>query len=409
MSQRVAVTGLGVVSPLGNTLADFRGRLLEGASGAGPITVFDPASLPTRIAAQADTRGLSLEHKDRKVAFAIAAARDAVLDAQTAGMPLRAHYPPGSGGLSIGIGLELFAMPDMVRLLETKQMPPDAHPLTFLQTPSDICAHIISKEHGLGRPPLTHIAACAASTDAIGVAFRMLRDGKCAWMLAGGADSMLNPLGVGGFCKLDALTRRNAEPHKASRPFDRHRDGFLLGEGAGMLALEPLEAARARGAKVYAEIDGYGNSFDAYGISEPHPNGDGALLAMRRALDSAAIGPGGICYINAHGTSTPKNDPVEALAIRRLWGEHTARAAVSSTKSMLGHLISASGAVETVATVICGASGWMHATANLDEPDPACDLDHIRGGPRRMEHGHILKNSFGFGGQNAALVLHIAG
>jgi 3-oxoacyl-[acyl-carrier-protein] synthase II len=266
---------------------------------------------------------------------------------------------------------------------------------------------MICKEHGLSRPPMTHISACAASTDAIGAAFRMIRDGQCAWMLAGGTDSMINPMGVGGFCKLNALSRRNDAPQKASRPFDKDRDGFLLGEGAGMLVLESLDNARARGARIYAEILGYGNSFDAHGISEPHPRGDGALLAMQRAVQMAGIQPHDVCHINAHGTGTLKNDPVETLAIRRLFGAHAEHVTVSSTKSMMGHLISASGAVEVAAMLVCAQSGWVHPTINLDNPDPACDLDYVPGKPRKLGDGCLMKNSFGFGGQNASLVFRM--
>jgi 3-oxoacyl-[acyl-carrier-protein] synthase II len=280
--------------------------------------------------------------------------------------------------------------------------------LTFLQTPSDLCLHLISREHGLGRAPLLHVSACAASTDAIGLAFRMIASGSREWMLAGGADSMINPMGVAGFCKLQAMTTRNDEPKRASRPFDRDRDGFLLGEGAGVLVLEPLDQALARGARIYAEIRGYGNSFDAHGISDPHPQAEGAVLAMRRALECAALAPHEVGCVNAHGTSTPKNDPVETLGIRRVFGAHADRLQVTSTKSMIGHLISASGAVETVAQIACGAAGWVHPTINLEHPDADCDLDYVRGAPCRAQGPVFLKNSFGFGGQNASLVVQMA-
>lgn len=404
MNRRVAVTGMGVVSPLGNDLPVFRERLLAGESAAGPITLFDPAALATRIAAQAQAPVVA---SDRKIGFGVCAARAAVEDANDAGTALAAHYPAGSGGLSLGIGLELFSMPDMVELL---QQPTDSkrHPLTFLQTPSDICLHLISREHGLLRPPLLHISACAASTDAIGLAFRMIRSGERDWMLAGGTDSMINPMGVAGFCKIQAMTTRNDDPRRASRPFDRDRDGFLLGEGAGVLVLEPMQQAQARGARIYAEIRGYGNSFDAHGISDPHPQAEGAMLAMQRALQSAEMTPTEVGCVNAHGTSTPKNDPVETLGIRRVFGAHADSLKVNSTKSMIGHLISASGAVEVVAQIACAADGWIHPTINVDEPDADCDLDYVRTGPCRMQRPVFLKNSFGFGGQNACLVVQMA-
>lgn len=409
--RRVVITGVGIVSPLGHELSEFRRNLLSGLSAAAPITVFDPARLPTRIAAQVDASSLPTQTRDRKIAFGLAAARAAIADADGGdALPLVEYYAGTGGGLSLGIGLELFSMPDMVKFLEREEIPAGVHAQTFLQTPSDVCAHLICREHDFLRaPPLVHVSACAAATDAIGTAFRMIRDGRRRWMLAGGADSMINPMGVGGFCAIEATTRRNHEPQRASRPFDRDRDGFLLGEGAGLLVLETLDDAQARGARIYGEVSGYGNSFDAYGISEPHPEGEGALLAMQRALADAGLQPEDISYINAHGTSTPKNDVVETRAIRRLLGRHAERVPVSSTKSMIGHLISAAGAVELAAAILCAQAGWVHPTINLERPDPACDLDYVAEGARRVKVETILKNSFAFGGQNASLVIRMAG
>jgi 3-oxoacyl-[acyl-carrier-protein] synthase II len=223
-------------------------------------------------------------------------------------------------------------------------------------------------------------------------------------VLAGGTDSMINPLGIGGFCKLCALSRRNEEPAAASRPFDRGRDGFVLGEGAAMLVLEPLESARGRGAEVLAEVCGYGNSFDALGISEPHPEGRGAVQAMERALADAQLRPEQVDVINAHGTGTPKNDPVETLAIKRVFGEHARRMPVCATKSMIGHLISAAGAVEALAAIIGLQGGWVHPTINLEDPDPACDLDYVPRVSRDWPVSVVMSNSFAFGGQNASVI-----
>ena len=398
VSRRVVVTGLGVITPLGNDLETLTSALLSGKSAAGPITHFDPAQLPTRIAAQVDASGLAV-HPDRKWSFALAASQQAIEDAF--GSQLPAH-----GGLSLGIGLDLFSMADLIQYLKHHGIPPECDRQTFLQTPSEMCIHEICRQFGLTHPPQTHISACAASSDAIGHAFQTIRRGQCEWMLAGGTDSMINPMGVAGFCKIRATTCRNQEPQTASRPFDRQRDGFLLGEGAALLVLEERERAVARGARLYGEMLGYGNSFDAHGISEPHPQGEGALLAMQRALASAGLNVQEIAYINAHGTSTPKNDPVETLAIRRLLGEQADRVWVSSSKSMLGHLISASGAVEVAATLACARLGQAHGTINLSDPDPKCDLDYMPEGPRPLPPGSlILKNSFAFGGQNSSLVL----
>jgi len=396
MRRRVAVTGMGVVTPIGNTVDAFRESLLDGVSGVGPITLFDPSSLPTRIAAEVKWDGPIL--RDRKITFALEAARQA-LDAS--------GRPRGDGGLSLGIGLELFSMDDLAAMHRPGFLPPASRKdrLSFLQTPSDLCVPLLSRRHDLRRPPLTHVSACAAGTDAIGAAFRRVADGRADWMVAGGTDSMINPLGVGGFCRIGATTTANEEPARASRPFDRRRDGFVLGEGAGMLVLEPLEAARARGATVYAEVAGYGCSFDAHGISEPHPEGRGAWQAMARALDDAGLPPSAVDVVNAHGTSTPKNDPVETAALKRLLGGRAKDVPVCATKSMIGHLISAAGAVEAVAAVACMRAGKVHPTINLDEPDPACDLDYVPRRARPHAQKVVLSNSFGFGGQNASIVL----
>jgi len=399
MRRRVAVTGMGVICPIGNSPDEFRENLLLGVSGVGPVTLFDPASLPTRIAAEVKWRGPIL--RDRKITFALEAAEQALGPS---------GRPRGEGGISLGIGLEMFSMDDLAACRRPGFALPSSRQdrMSFLQTPSDLCVQLISKRYGLTRPPLTHVSACAAGTDAIGAAFRMVADGRRAWMLAGGTDSMINPLGVGGFCRIGATTTSNSEPERASRPFDRRRDGFVLGEGAGVLVLEGLEEARARGARVYAEIAGYGNSFDAHGISEPHPEGRGAYQAMERALKDADVPPMAIDCINAHGTSTPKNDPVETMAIKRLLGARAKDVPVCATKSMIGHLISAAGAVEAIAAILCMNAGWVHPTINLDEPDPACDLDYVSHHARRQGQRCVLSNSFGFGGQNASILLRAA-
>ena len=396
MKRRVVVTGLGVVSPIGNTVDEFGRNLFDGVSGVGPITLFDPAELPTRIAAEVRWSGPVL--RDRKITFGLEAARQAV---ESGGRP------PGRGGVSLGIGLELFSMADLAASRAPGFVPPAdrAARLSFLQTPSDFCVQLISHRYGLTAPPLTHVSACAAGTDALGAAFRRVASGACDWMLAGGADSMINPLGVGGFCRIGATSTSNDRPTQASRPFDRRRDGFVLGEGAGMLLLESLEGAKARGAAIHAEILGYGNSFDAHGISEPHPEGRGAWQAMSAALAEGATSPDEVDAINAHGTSTPKNDPAETLAIKQLLGARAAKVPVCATKSMIGHLISAAGAVEAIAAILGMKAGRVHPTINLDEPDPACDLDYVPHRAREHRQRRVLSNSFGFGGQNASLLL----
>jgi 3-oxoacyl-[acyl-carrier-protein] synthase II len=252
---------------------------------------------------------------------------------------------------------------------------------------------------------LTHVSACAAGTDAIGAAFRAIAWGRRRWMMAGGADSMINPLGIAGFCSIGATSTANDDPPRASRPFDRRRSGFVLGEGAGVLVLERLDDARARGAKIHAEISGYGASFDAHGISEPHPEGRGAVQAMSRALADARLNPDEVDAINAHGTGTPKNDPVETLAIKRTFGDRARRMPIAATKSMIGHLIAAAGAVEAIAAIACLQASVVHPTINLDDPDPSCDLDYVPHTARDWRQRHVLSNSFAFGGQNASIVL----
>jgi 3-oxoacyl-[acyl-carrier-protein] synthase II len=397
---RVVITGVGAVTPLGDDAPSLVAGLLAGRSGVGPITRFDAEGFSTRIAAQAPWSG-GEGLRDCKIAFALEAARQAIEQASASG-----ERPRGTGTLSLGIGLELFSMPDMAALHAGAELPGTlAERLTFLQTPSDLAVHLIAARYELRGPPRTHVSACAAGADAVGAAFRLVAQGRTRWALAGGADSMINPLGVAGFCKLRAMSRRNDDPAAASRPFDRGRDGFVLGEGAGLLVLERLEDARARGAVILAEVGGYANTFDAHGISEPHPEGEGAYRAMAGAVADAGLTPDDVDCVSAHGTSTPKNDPVETLAIRRLLGERAGDVPVVAPKSALGHLISAAGAVEIVAAVGCLGAQRLHPTLNLSDPDPACDLDYVAEGARDYEHRTVLCNSFGFGGQNACVLL----
>ena len=402
MSYRVAVTGMGVVSPLGRTVDGFRDALFAGRSGIGPITAFDPATLPTRIAAEVRWDGELM--RDRKISFVLDAAAQAMKAATRAGT-----RPSGDGGLSLGLGLELFSMDDLAAKRRGRPAPEGiAARAVYLQTPSDLCVSMVAGRFELRAPPVTHVSACAAGTDAIGSAFRMIASGRRRWMMAGGADSMINPLGVAGFCSIGATSTANDDPPRASRPFDLRRSGFVLGEGAGVLILERLEDARARRTQVHAEICGYGASFDAHGISEPHPDGRGAFQAMSRALAEAQVDPDRIDCINAHGTATPKNDPVETLAIKRLFGRRAYEIPVCATKSMIGHLIAAAGAVEAIAAIAGMKSGVVHPTINLDHPDPACDLDYVPHSARSHRQRFVLSNSFAFGGQNASLVLRTA-
>jgi 3-oxoacyl-[acyl-carrier-protein] synthase II len=403
---RAVITGMGVVTPLGNDLVAFRDCLLAGRSGIRSLSLFPAGALPSHIAGECTPQTAGF--KDRKILFALEATRAALVDA---GFDPDGRHRQAEErlALSLGIGLELFDVEDLVSLSRNGyETPAEAQGrVDFLQTPADRCADALGSSFGLQTPHAIHISACAAGTDAIGHACRLVRRGAASVVLAGGTDSMLNPMGLAGFCRLGALSTRNNQPERASRPFDRDRDGFVLGEGSGMLVVEDLEHAVRRGARIYAELVGYGNSFDAYSVSDPHPEGRGALLAMERAVRSAGIAPKDISCINAHGTSTPKNDPVETLAIRRLLDERAPQVPISATKSMIGHLISAAGAVETIAAIMCACSGYVHATINLENPDPLCDLDYVPGVARPCRVEYILKNSFAFGGQNAALVLRM--
>ncbi len=407
--KRVVVTGMGVVTPLGNTLDSFRQGLLEGCSGVTGITVFDPLSLPARIAGQCSLPGYRF--KDRKIDFALAATHSAVIQANQGGRALEHYYPLHERGISMGVGLELFNMADLVQCAVADEFEAVAcsDTIEFLQTPGDLCVREMAGVFAAGLPAAIHVSACAAGTDAIGDAFLSISSGQARMMLAGGTDSMINPLGLSGFCKLNALSTRNADPQKASRPFDRNRDGFVLGEGAAVLVLENYEDAIRRGADIYAEILGYGNSLDAHSISEPDPQGRGAALAMRKAIKMAGLNPCDIAYVNAHGTSTPKNDPAETRGLKVVFGEQACRIPVSSTKSMIGHLISAAGAVEAVASIICAGVGMVHPTINLDNPDPECDLDYVCSKNRALEGRFFMSNSFAFGGMNASLVLGLGG
>ncbi|MEI6807271.1 MAG: beta-ketoacyl-[acyl-carrier-protein] synthase family protein [bacterium] len=402
--KRVAVTGMGVVTPLGNTLESFRQGLLEGRSGVSGITHFTPGTLPSRIAGQCTLP--QYRFKDRKIDFATAATRSAVDQANHSGISLQQYYQPADRGISMGIGLELFNLTDLVKFAcdkdRDKRIRTDN--IEFLQTPGDLCVKEMAKVFASGIPAAIHISACAASTDSIGDAFLSIARGQARMMLTGGTDSMINPLGVGGFCKLNALSTRNDEPHKASRPFDRGRDGFVLGEGAAVLVLENLDDAVHRGATILAEVMGYGNALDAYSISEPDPQGRGAAMAMRQALATAGLSCADISYINAHGTSTPKNDPAETRAIKTVFGDRAFKIPVSSTKSMIGHLISAAGAVEAVASILCANSGMVHPTINQDHPDQECDLDYVANKAKNADVKYFMSNSFAFGGMNSSLV-----
>ncbi len=401
--RRVVVTGLGVVSPIGVGVDAFWDALLRGRSGIGPITRFDPSPFPTRIAGE--VRGFDpLAHLPRRdvvrtdafIHYALASARQAIADAR-----LEIDGRGDRVGVSIGTGMGgiplLMTAYDALLREGVQAISPYAMP-GFLP---NMAAGWVSMRTGARGPIASPSTACAAGNQAIGDAFRLIQRGEADVMLAGGTDALIHPIVIGCFCALRALSTLNEDPPRASRPFDKERDGFVLAEGAGMLVLEELESARARGARVYAELVGYGLTADAHHPTAPST--DGPARALAAALADGGLRPEDVDYINAHGTSTPHNDINETRAIKQVFGAHARRVAVSSTKSMTGHLIGAAGAVEAIATVLAIERGIVPPTINYRTPDPECDLDYVPNEPRRMEVRAAVSNSFAFGGTNATL------
>jgi 3-oxoacyl-[acyl-carrier-protein] synthase II len=412
MKRRVVITGLGVVTPLGNDVATFWEGLLEGRSGVGPITQFDPAELEVKIAAEVkDFDPVTLFGKraarrnDRFTHFALEAAQQAIADADP-------EFDGGNGqkvGVLIGTGIggvvTLLNNFEIFQASGSRRVSPFMVPMMMPNAASAAIA-ITYRLHG---PNLTISSACATGSHAIGEAAEMIRRGQSEVMICGGSEAIIAPIAVAGLKNMGALSIRNDDPQRASRPFDTDRDGFVIGEGAGVLILESLEHASAREARIYCELAGYGATSDAFHITAPDETGQGGAWAMELALRDAGINPEDVDYINAHGTSTPLNDRTETIAIRTVFGPHADQIAVSSTKSMIGHLIGAAGAVEAIACVKSLETGWVHPTINYDSPDPECDLDYVPNQARRLEPKVVLSNSFGFGGHNGCVVLRQLG
>ena len=405
---RVAITGLGLVTPLGNDVPTTWNGLLKGISGVDEITAFPVDDYPVRIAAQVkDFDPLTVMDKKearrlcRFLHFAVAASHEAVLDARldTSGdLGNRAGVVIGSG---IG-GLDALEANHAVLL---ERGPRRVSPFLIPQMIPNMASGVVSIRLGARGPNLCIVTACATGTHCIGDAFRLIQRGEADLVIAGGSEAPITPLGVAGFAAMRALSTRNDEPRRASRPFDRGRDGFVVGEGAGIVVLETFDHARARGAPIHAEVVGYGRSGDAHHMTAPPDDGVGAQLSMREALADAGLEPGDVDYINAHGTSTPFNDRIETHAIRQVFGEHADRLLVSSTKSMTGHALGAAGGIEAVITALCLREGKVPPTINYEEPDPGCDLDYVPNEPRSAPLRVALCNSFGFGGTNAVLAL----
>jgi len=406
--RRVVITGIGLVSPLGLDRPTTWEALLAGRSGVGPITKFDAAGFSCTIAAE--VRGFDAENfLDRKEArkmdtfshYAVAATREAVDDAA---LKIDASNAERIG-VYIGSGIGGLGLLEKTHRDLLERGPRRISPFFIPGMILNLAAGNVSIVFGAKGPNVAVATACATGTHAIGESMRMIRDGLCDAMIAGGSEAVVTPLAVGGFCAMRALSTRNDEPELASRPFDADRDGFVMGEGAGILILEERERALARGATIYAEIVGYGLSGDAYHVSAPAEDGDGAIRAMKFALADADFEPSRIDYINAHGTSTPLGDKIEIAAIKEVFGEHARRLACSSTKSMTGHLLGAAGGLETAIAALGIHEGHVPPTINQVSPDPDCDLDCVPNESRRMQIGAALNNSFGFGGTNATLIL----
>jgi len=408
MERRVVITGLGVVSPVGSDLETFWKNLTAGKSGISRITKFDPTDYPVQIAAEVKdfepTKYFDkkeVRRLDPFIQFAVGAADQAV---KMAGLE-ESEVDKERVGVIIGSGIGgLTTIEQQLKILWEKgprRVSPYCVPMEII----NMASGIVSIRYGYKGPNVSVVTACATGTHAIGEAFRTIQYGDADVVVAGGAESCITPLSVAGFAAARALSTRNDEPEKASRPFEKNRDGFVMGEGAGIVVLEELEHAKRRGAKILAEVVGYGTSGDAYHMTAPAPGGEGAARAIRNALRDAGIEPTEIDYINAHGTSTKFNDLFETMAIKSVFGDYAYKVKISSIKSMIGHLLGAAGGVETVASVMTINTGVIPPTINYEEPDPECDLDYTPNKAVEKEVRYVLKNSFGFGGTNACLVL----
>lgn len=404
--KRVVVTGLGAVTPIGNTLQEYWYGLLSGRNGIGPITLFDASSHSCRIAGE--VKGFDphdyLEKKeakrmDRFAQFAIAASKQAIADASFEINELNAEQV----GIVIGNGIGGMKVMEDQQTIYLNRGPDRCSPFMVPMMIANMAAGLTAIHTGAKGPNSCVVTACAAGSNAVGDAFRLIQGGYAQAMICGGTEAAVTPLSVAGFAAARAVSTRNDDPLHACRPFDRDRDGFVMGEGAGILLLEELEHALARGAKIYAEMVGYAMTCDAYHMTSPVPGGAGATRAMLLAMKDAGLSPEQVSYINAHGTSTAANDKTETNAIKNALGDHAYKVAVSSTKSMTGHLLGGSGGIEAVATVMALANDKVPPTINLENPDPECDLDYVPHHSRDCPVNVALSNSFGFGGHNVTL------
>ena len=405
--KRVVITGMGAITPIGNNLEAYWQGLLAGKSGIGPITLFDASKHKCRIAGE--VKGFDpLEYLDSKDAkrtdrfaqFAIAASKQALADAKLTITDLNAEQV----GVMIGTGVGGLKVMEEQQSVYLNKGPNRCSPFMVPMMIANMAAGLTAIHTGAKGPNSCAVTACAAGSNAIGDAFRIVQNGYAQAMICGGTEAAITPLSFAGFASARALSTRNDDPAHASRPFDKDRDGFVMGEGAGVLILEELEHALSRGARIYAEMVGYGMTCDAYHMTAPVPGGAGAARSMALALKDAGVDPSEVSYVNAHGTSTPANDPTETAAIKTALGEHAKQVSISSTKSMTGHLLGGSGGIEGVAACLAVANDQVPPTINLQEPDEACDLDYVPNQSRAQTVEVAMSNSFGFGGHNVTLV-----
>ncbi|CAD5968011.1 3-oxoacyl-[acyl-carrier-protein] synthase 2 [Planktothrix tepida] len=404
--KRVVVTGLGAITPLGNTLADYWEGLMSGRNGIGPITLFDASKHDCRIAGEVKKfdpcdyiSRKEAKRMDRFAQFAVAASQQAIADAGFVINDLNAEQV----GVIIGTGIGGLKVLEDQQEIYLNRGPDRCSPFMIPMMIANMAAGLTAIHTGAKGPNSCSVTACAAGSNSVGDAFRLIQRGYAQAMICGGTEAAVTPLSVAGFAAARALSTRNHEPLKACRPFDKDRDGFVMGEGAGILLLEELDCALSRGARIYAELVGYGMTCDAYHMTSPVPGGAGAARAISLAMKDAGLTPNQISYINAHGTSTSANDTTETAAIKTVLGESAYQVAISSTKSMTGHLLGGSGGIEAVATAMAIAEDRVPPTINLDNPDPECDLDYVPHTSRAHTVNVALSNSFGFGGHNVTL------
>lgn len=406
--RRIVVTGMGALTPIGSTVDEYWNNLLAGKSGAGPITYFDTEKYDTKFACQ--VKGFNAqEYMDRKLAqrsdpftqYALAATEMAVKDS---GIDFE-KVDRERVGVIIGSGIGgMDTYHKQYETLYAEKSPHRISPFFIPMMIADIASGRVSMRYGLKGPNYATTSACATSSHAVGDAFILIQRGDADVMVTGGAEASICPMGIGGFNAMRALSTRNDSPQTASRPFDKDRDGFVMGEGSGILVLEELEHAQKRGAKIYAEVAGIGFTADAHHITEPAPGGEGAVRSMRIAIKDAGLTPNDVQYINTHGTSTPVGDKNETAAIKTVFGERAKSLAVNSTKSMIGHLLGAAGAVEAIATILSILRNKVHPTINRFTPDPECDLNYVTDGAKDWTIEAAISNTFGFGGHNASLL-----